>query len=257
MKISACMTINERQLPVLEAVFGSLREQAHDQLVIVFDRTPDELREHVRDYWRGDARLTFVDIEGAPGWKSPVPAWNAAFAAAAHPLLYCFSGETVQAPENVAHARFMLEDDPATIIFGKALCSCGPAGHEVDWGGAAPGNLLVDAAHARPLGFIWAGETARVRQIGGMDPGFAAGYWYDDDSFFYELWRTGADFVFEDDIGGVHLHHERPVLATAAGQAGIARNAAYITAKYGTTRPFDGVTRIVSAQPGRTRWSHP
>jgi hypothetical protein len=251
------MTINERPLPVLDAVFGTLKEQAHDQLVIVFDRSPEEIRHHVHEYWQEDARLTYVDIEGDRGWKSPVPAWNAAFAAVVHPLIYCFSGETLQAPDNIEHAKFMLEDDPNTIIFGKALCSCGPNGSEVNWGGTAPSNLLVDAAHARPLGFIWAGPTQTVRHIGGMDNGFSGGYWYDDDDFFYRLWRTGADFLFDDAISGVHLHHERPVLATAAGQAGIARNAAYITSKLGTTRPLDGIIRLVSSSPGRTRWSHP
>ena len=256
MKISAAMTINERPLPVLDAVFGSLKEQAHDQLVIVFDRSPDEIRLHVRDYFRDDDRLTFVDISGPPGWKSPVPAWNAAFSAVIHELIYCFSGETIQAPGNVQRAKDALESDPNTAIFGKALCSCGPNGNEVDWGGTAPGNLLADAAHARPLGFIWAGPTANVRRIGGMDPGFADGYWFDDDDFFYRLWRTGLDFVFDDSISGVHLHHERPVLSTPAGRAGIQRNAAYITAKHGTTRPFDIATRMASTRPGITRWSH-
>ena len=255
MKLSALMTINSRETPVLDAVFGSLRGQPFDELVIVLDRSPSEVEEHVRGWWKDDKRVVYAVIEGSPGWRSPVPAWNRAFATMTGDHLYAFSSEVVHAPQNIEVARRLLAASPNSLVFGKASCSCGPEGREVNWGGMAPSNLLVDAAHPRPLGFIWAGPVANVRRVGGMDPEFAKGLWYDDDDFFYRLWQSGLDFIFTDEISGVHLHHERPVLATPEGQALIARNAAYMLAKHGSLHPLVAVPRLLAA-PGETRWMH-
>ena len=256
MKLSVLCTVNERPAPVLDAAFGSLREQPFDEMIIVLDRTPREVSDHCHRVWEDNQRVQFVELEGKPGWQSPVPAWNAAFKAMTGDALYAFSSEVVHAPQNIAVARRLLDEYPESLIFGKAVCSCGPGGNEVNWGGAAPGNLLVDAAHPRPLGFIWAGPAAPVRQIGGMDPRFAYGLWFDDDDFFFRLWRLSLNFVFTDEISGVHLHHDRPVLATARGQKLIERNRAYMLQKYQTLRPLDGALKHETRQPGLTIWRH-
>jgi hypothetical protein len=256
-KLSVALTINERPTPVLDAVFGSLRKQPFDELVIVLDRSPREVIEHVHDYWAGDKRFVPGALMGEPGWRSPVPAWNAAFALTTGDHLYAFSSEVVHAPQNLAVARRLLAENPNTLIFGKAMCSCGPDGGEVNWGGQAPSNLLVDAAHPRPLGFIWAGPMANVRQIGGMDMEFRHGLWHDDDSYFYDLWKTGLNFLFTDEISGVHLHHDRPVLATEAGQRLINTNRAYMLRKHGTLTPWSGTPRLETRQPRVTVWRHP
>ncbi len=246
MKLSVGLTIYERETPVLDAVFGSLKPQPWDEMVIVFDRSPALLRECVKTWWASDERVKFVELEGALGWGSPVPGWNACFAAMTGTHLYAFSSEVVHAPQNVEVARRMLEADARTAIFGKCLCSCGPDGKEVNWGGQAPGNLLVDAAHPRPLGFIWAAPLDMVRHVKGMDPGFAAGFWFDDDDFMFRLWQAGLDFTFTDDISGTHLHHERPGLETPEGKAGIERNAAYMLKKHGTLHPLQGLQKVAS-----------
>ena len=90
-----------------------------------------------------------------------------------------------------------------------------------------------------------------------MDPEFADGFCYDDDDFFYRLWQTGLDFIFTDEISGVHLHHERPGLKTLAGQAGIQRNAAYMLKKHGTTHVWPNLPRLTIGRPGETHWLHP
>ena len=256
MKLSVGLTIWERETPVLEAVFGSLRGQPWDEMVIVFDRSPAGLRDHVRSYYANDGRVKYVELEGPPGWGSPVPGWNACFAAMTGTHLYAFSSEVVHAPQNVEVARRMMEANPHTAIFGKCLCSCGPEGREVNWGGQAPGNLLVDAAHPRPLGFIWACPLETVRKVGGMDAEFAGGFWFDDDDFMFRLWQAGLDFTFTDDISGTHLHHDRATLDSPAGQAGIQRNAAYMLKKHGTLHPLAGVQKMASYLPGRTTWRH-
>jgi len=256
MKLSVLCTVNDRPTPVLDAVFGSLRAQPFDEMVIVLDRSPAEVAIRCKDYWSGDERVRFAAIDGQPGWRSPVPAWNRAFETMTGDFLFAFSSEVVHAPQNIEVARRMLTENSNQAIFGKASCSCGPKGNEVNWGGTAPSNLLVDAAHPRPLGFIWAGPIANVRQIGGMDPAFAEGLWYDDDDFFYRLWRTGLDFTFTDEISGVHLHHERPVLATPAGQALTERNARYMFKKHGSLRPLMETVHLFAADPGLTRWLH-
>jgi hypothetical protein len=90
-----------------------------------------------------------------------------------------------------------------------------------------------------------------------MDPMFAKGLAYDDDDFFYRLWRSGLDFAFTDEISGTHMHHERPVFATPAGQDAIRRNAAYLTSKYGTLHVWNNEPRTISGVPGLTTWRHP
>lgn len=256
MKLSAALTIYERETPVLDAMFGSLHPQPFDEMVIVLDRPPHEVAQHCYDYWQGDGRVIFARIDGSAGWKSPVPAWNRAFDTATGDTLFAFSSEMVHAPDNVATARRMLDDEPRSLIFGKASCSCGPGGREVNWSDGSPGNLLVDAAHPRPLGFIWAGPLKEVHWVRGMDPEFARGFCYDDDDFFVRLWRTGLDFTFTDEICGTHLHHERPVLTSADGQAGIHRNAEYMLRKHGTLAPWGQIPRLESRAPGRTTWRH-
>lgn len=277
MKLSAICTLYERPIPVLEKVFDSLKEQSHDELVIVFDRTPVVLADFVEDWWKGDGRLKVTELGGEPGWRSPVPAWNAGFAKATGDVYYCFSSETVQAEGNLARARDILVTryGPGPVqqilghsqevsglqvnpicLHGSASCSCGPEGTEVNWGGTAPGNLLCDAAHPRPLGFIWAAPAWAVKQIGGMDPEFAKGLWHDDDDLFLRLWRTGLDFVFDDSISGIHQHHERPVLALPEWQEAIARNQEYMLRKHGTLTPWESIPRLEEKKPGRTTWRH-
>ena len=221
-------------------------------MVIVLDRTPAHLDEYVRRAWEKDTRTRFVVVEGEPGWRSPVKAWNAGFEALDGDALYCISSETVQASGNLRKARHLLTQEPRTLVFGKAECSCGPNGHEVDWSGTAPGNLLCDAAHPRPLGFIWFGPLAPVKSQGGFDTGFAEGFWYDEHDFFLRLWRQGLDFAYDDSVSGVHLHHERPDLT----QEGIKRNAAYMAGKYGSLDPLRNVLYGLEARPGRTVWRH-
>jgi hypothetical protein len=256
MKLSALITLNDRDISVMDTVFDSMRYQDHDEFVIVLDRTPPPLAEYVRRWWSGDSRTRFVTIDGAPGWRSPVEAWNAGFRAVTGDFVYAFSSETVQRSQNLEHACALLAAEPRTLIFGKAECSCGPYGHEVNWNGTAPGNLLCDSEHPRPLGFIWAGPIDNVRRIGGYDEAFAAGFWYDDNDFFYQLWRSGLDFAFDDSVSGIHLHHERPGLATPDGQAGIQRNASYILAKHCTPDPLGGIKKRIEFAPGRCVWRH-
>ena len=288
MKLSAILTLHDRSFSDLQKVFDSLKNQAHDELVIVFDQTPVVLADYCHDYWKADPRTVFTEApDRAPGWRSPVKAWNAGFRKASGDVLYCFSSETVQAEGNVERARTMMDEDPEItrkveeastaairyrfpeypwpstvfteniVLHGKVECSCGPDGKEVTWSDNSPGNLFGDAAHPRPLGFIWAAPAAAVKQIGGYDEAFDSGYWFDDDDFFFRLWDTGLDFVFDDSISGIHLHHERPVLATEEGQAGIRKNAEYMLWKHGfQSTNWGRLIGSVERREGRTAWRH-
>lgn len=255
-RLSACITIHERDVPTLDTVFGSMRGQDYDEFVIVLDRTPAALAKWVREWWVDDARVRFVTLDGPPGWGSPVPPWNAGLRSITNPLVYCFSSETVQAAGNLERARARLATDPHVIIHGRAECSCGPAGTEVNWGGTAPGNLFSDSAHPRPLGFIWAGHMDTVRTIGYYDEEFARGFWHDDTDFFLRLWKSGADFLFDDAISGTHLHHERKSLWTTDGLAKIETNRRYILSKHGTDNPWGALPRIHQFGKSSLRWVH-
>lgn len=255
MRLSACITLNDRPVPVMDTVFGSMRGQDFDEFVIVLDRTPEALADYCRAAWRDDARVRFAVITGEPGWRSPVTAWNRGFGAVTGDHIYCFSSETVQKAGNLDRARAILAAEPC-VIQGKVECSCGPGGSEVNWGGTAPGNLFCDAAHPRPLGFIWAAPMTQVRAIDGYDAALADGLWYDDNDFFYRMWRTGLPFVFDDSVSGVHLHHDRPGLTTDAGRAKVARNEALMRRKHGTLDPLAGLPRAVEFATGRTTWRH-
>ena len=236
--LSIVMTINDRPRDVLKRVFDSIRDEPFDQLVICLDATPAPLPYFISEYWSHlGSRLYMVSIVRDPGWLSPVKAWNTAFAHVISELTYCISSEVIQTCGNIARAKEILASEPA-VLFGKAECSCGPEGKEVDWGGSAPGNLLVDSAHPRPLGFIMAMPTWLLRATGGYDETFMQGYWYDDDDFVYRLWQQGVPFVFNDTVSGLHQHHARPILDTPSGQAGIANNRSYIIRKHGHERPW-------------------
>jgi hypothetical protein len=255
MRLSACITINDRDVSVLDTVFESMRGQDFDEFIIVLDRVPGELAGYCGRWWSRDERVKFVEVAGSPGWRSPVKAWNRGYAEVTGDLLYCFSSETTQAAGNIEKARKMLTSNHQRVIFGKCECSCGPYGQEVNWNGTAPGNLLCDAAHPRPLGFIWAGPMANVRKIGGWDEEFDRGLWYDETDFFIRMWQTELDFVFDDSISGTHLHHPRPVLETTEGAALTAVNLAYITRKYGHMPQID--PPHFQNESGRTTWLNP
>lgn len=270
MKISLILTIHNRSAEVSRQVADSFREPGNrpDEVIVVLDRATAEAKDGARSAWEGyEAPVRFITIPGEPVWKSPVKAWNFGFAAATGDVLYCASSETVQAPWNVEHVRRFLSvgndapvisgvEPPSTIlpicIHGKAECSCGPGGQEVNWGPGTPGNLLCDSRHPRPLGFIWAAPAAAIKQMGGYDEKFDQGLWYDDNDFFMRMWQTGLDFLFTDEVVGTHLHHERPGLNAEA----INRNLAYIMSKYGGVPDFNKLPRIEEFTQTSTRWSH-
>lgn len=253
MSLTACITLNDRPVPVLREVYESIRHQAHDQLVIALDRAPAHVADMTATFWKDDPRVTLVPIDGPPGWRSPVKAWNAAYQHVTGAHLYCFSSETVQAEGNLQKAKDFLAKHPNTLLFGKAECSCGPNGAEVNWGGTAPGNLLCSQSHPRPLGFIWAAPFANVQTIGAWDENFDRGFWFDDNDFFTRLWKSGLNFAFTDAVSGSHIHHERPNLT----QDGINRNSAYMLQKWASLDPLSKQPRIVNYLPDRTEWKHP
>lgn len=274
MKLSAILTINNRSPEVCQQVADSLMAPGNlpDELIIVLDRCTPDVRDGAHTaYDRLSCPIRWITIPGEPGWRSPVKAWNLGFLAATGDILYCFSSETVQAEGNLARAKTLLAGTPETAydpdaeeefhyeggaahicLHGSVSCSCGPTGTEVNWNDSAPGNLFCDAAHPRPLGFIWSAPAWAVKQINGYDEEFSKGFWYDDNDFFFRLWNTGLDFLFTDSISGTHLHHERHSLS----QQGIATNQTYMLSKHGTLNPLQNSLITEIKQPGKTTWRH-
>ena len=256
-QITLALTIHNRSREVSQQVADSLRLPGNspDAAIIVLDRpTPDALQATYAAYQDLPFPTQFIHIKDGPaGWLSPVRAWNTAFRHVQTSHLYCISSDTVQAPGNIDIARKLLTELPNTALHGSASCSCGPQGQEVNWGGQAPGNLLCDAAHPRPLGFIWAAPTAPVKAIDGYDEAFMAGFWYDDNDFFYRLWEAGLNFTFTNSLHGTHIHHER----TALSQAGISTNTAYMLRKWGSLDPLSSALHLTSRpDPDTTHWKH-
>lgn len=255
MTVSLILTINNRPPEVSRQVADSLKLPGNevDELIVVLDRPTEEAQGGAVNAYAGltGNPTVFVDVKGDPGWKGPAKAWNAGFKAATSDLLYCISSEVVQDAGNVWKARTLCEDG-ATVVFGA--CHNSTATNLVV--GAEPGEL-VSSKMCRPLGFIVCMPAKLVNMIDGYDEKFTElGFWYDDDDFFLRLWRTGAKFVFEDDIHGVHLDHARPDLDTAEGQAGIRRNAEYMMKKHGMLHPWATLSKIVQYEKGRTIWRH-
>lgn len=259
MSISVVLTINDRDPGTVADVLYSLDGQGQAETIVVLDGTPRELKERVHTQLAtGEfGRVDTPEIVRAPGWLSPVKAMNVGFGHARADLLYVLSSDVVQSAGNVQTAtRLVAGYGKPVVLFGRAECSCGPRGREVVWPDGAPGNLLVSADHPRPLGFIMCLPRATMEAVGGFDERFASGYWYDDDDLVRRLWDVGADFLFDDTVGGVHQHHERPVLELPHGQAGILRNQAAMMEKWGDLQPIHRVPKLVRRLPGRTVWTH-
>lgn len=253
--ISLVLTVHDRPAEVSHDVAESLGLAGNvehvDEIIVVLDRPTKEARNGALvAYTDLPTGVKFVDVPGPPGWLGPARAWNEGFARASSDLLYCISSEVVQDAGNIEKARTICEDGN-TVVFGA--CHNSTAVDLVV--GAEPG-LLVSSKMPRPLGFIVCVPADKVRAIGGFDEEFMHGYWYDDDDFFLRLWRTGVDFVFDDSIHGVHLHHERPVLSTEKGLAGIDRNKAYMLKKHGVLNPWSSLLRVEERQEGRLIWRH-
>ena len=258
MAVSIILTINNRSPEVLKRVAESLKLPGNeaDEIIVVLDRPTKEVREDTIGTYLS-LGATFINVEGEPGWKGPARAWNRGFDAAGGDLFYCISSEVVQGAGNVEKAKALCDNSPVDphgilgpVVFGSCSNS-EPANLVV---GAEPG-VLVSSKMPRPLGFIVCMPSQAVKQIGGFDERFMDGYWYDDDDFFLRLWRTGVDFVFDDSIHGTHIHHERPVLETGAGRAGIQRNQALMLKKHGSLRPYMN-RKSESPHEGRLIWRH-
>lgn len=253
MKVSLVLTINNRTPEVSQKVADSFRlpGNALDETIVVLDRPTLEAREGAENAWADMPWPTrFVEIEGLQGWICPAHAWNKAYAAATGDLLYQISSEVVQDAGNVDKMRALCAD-MNSVVFG----ACHNSEAEALVTGAEPG-LLASSKMPRPLGFIVGYPRQKMLDIGGNDPEFMNGLWYEDDDLFIRMWRTGVEFVFDDSIHGVHLHHERPGLSTPVGQEKIARNAAYMVKKYGTLQPWGNTLRLTEQRPGRTVWRH-
>lgn len=258
MNLSMILTVNNRPPEISRRVAESLKLPGNqpDELIVVLDRPTLEARGGaVAAYTDLPFSVRFVEVSGEQGWKGPAKAWNAGFAAADGDFFYCISSEVVQDAGNVEKARNICKDGNS-VIFG----SCHNSIPENLVVGAEPGEL-VSARMPRPLGFIACMPSWAVKKIGGFDEEFmgtpeAPNYWYDDDSFFLEMWQTGVNFIFDDSIHGIHLHHERPVLNTPEGQAGIKRNREYMLKKHGTVHPWPDLIRIEERREGRLVWKH-
>jgi len=254
MNVSLILTVNNRPPEVSKAVADSLKLPGNqaDELIVVLDRTTDEAVKGTDAYMELDMDVKSIVLHGEPGWKGPAVAWNAGIKAAKGELLYCFSSEVVQDKGNVEKAAKLCAN-MQTVLFG-ACDNSTPVNLVV---GAPPG-LLVSSKMPRPLGFIVAMPSWAVNLIGGYDEEFTRrGYWFDDDDFFFRLWRTGVDFMFDDSVHGIHLDHARPGLETPEGQAGIKRNEAYMLEKHGVLRPLTDVLRTQEFSDGRVVWRHP
>jgi hypothetical protein len=252
-KVSGCLTIQNRPPEVSKAVADSFRLPGNylDELIVVLDTATKEARDGAHEaYDTLDFPVRFITIPGDPKWKCPAQAWNFAYTAATGDLLYCISSEVVQEDDNVEKAKEIAKSMDL-VVFG----ACRNSIPEQLVVGGEPG-VLASAALPRPLGFISCLPRKAMTAIGGNDLGFMDGLWFEDDDLYYRLWRHGLDFVFDDSISGIHLHHERPALATQEGQKGIARNQAYMLYKHNSLKPLSTVLVKEERQPGRTVWRH-
>ncbi len=254
MKISLCLTVHDRAPNVSMQVAESLLLDGNqpDELILVLDR-PTVLAKQgaLAAYTELPFPVRTVVISGAPGWLCPALAWNHAFRAASHELIYSISSEVVQDAGNIEKARAMCAGGDV-VAFGA--CHNSKPVNLVT--GADPG-LLVSSQMTRPLGFIACMPRKNVIDIGGFDEEFMGGYWYDDDDFFLRMWQTGLDFVFTDDIHGIHLHHERPGLEGPAGQKGINHNRMVMVRKHGKDYVWGDLPMNIQWTAHQTRWAHP
>ena len=235
-KMTVIFTLNKRTEDEMSKVFESFYGQDYDQMIIVLDRPEPGVANYATNWWADSAskvKPIFVPVEGPPGWLGPARAWNAGFKHIEHELTYCISSEVIQSPGNCARAKKHLSGPPL-VVFGRATDD-GP----MPVVNSPDPNVLCSAKMMRPLGFIMALPTWIFRAINGFDEKFMEGYWYDDDDLTYRMWRLGVPYLFDDEIVGVHQHHDRPDLSTPRGQEMIKKNSDYIKSRWGSEHPWN------------------
>jgi GT2 family glycosyltransferase len=254
MKLSAILTINNRPPDVSRKVADSFALEGNqpDEMIVVLDRPTTQAEKGAVAAYNGNLGfpVKFVTVEGEPGWKGPGRAWNHGFREATGDLFYCISSEVVQDAGNLDKARALAEDG-RTVVFGSCWNSVKKSLVK-----NAPHGLLCSSEFPRPLGFIVCMPSLKVREIDGFDEKFMDGFWYDDDDFFFRLFRTGVSFTFDDSVNGVHLDHDRADLNCKRGWEMIGINKQNMIRKHGTEKVWEGLALRVSSSDGQTIWTH-
>ena len=112
MSITLVLTVHDRAAEVSAQVAASFMTTGNlpDAAVIVLDRPTEEARAGaIAAYGPLPCKTTFVELDGPPGWLSPVRAWNAGFAVVETEYLYAISSEVVQEEGNLLNAELLLE----------------------------------------------------------------------------------------------------------------------------------------------------
>ncbi len=231
--VSVCMTINDRKPEVVDRVFESFKGQDFQQMVICFDRPEGQIKDHIDKRWKDDPRYTPVVVEGEKGHLCPARAWNRAFEAVQSEITYCISSEVIQGPQNVQRAKEMMRCRPIAL-FGK----CVDSQLQVQYEDGRMDNTYCSTQRPRPLGFVMALPTWALRTIGGYDEAFMPGFCYEDDDFTYRLWSIPLDFVFDDNVHGVHQYHPRGFMSNNGGQEKVRHNERLFIDKWGAARPL-------------------
>lgn len=263
MKLSVCLTINDRPPEISRAVANSLMLPGNlpDEVVVVLDRPgPRVLAGAVEAYTTLDrlgVSVRTIVLKGKPGWRCPSKAWNEGIKSVSGEILYCLSSETIQGLGSINAARQILAVRRCAVM-GTVLCSCGPDGHAVKEDGSPSGNVFSNAASPRVHGHIWACHTSAVRAIGGFDGVFSKGYGWEDTDFFLRLWDIGMDIEFNDSISGLHICHEyrRRDIKYEMIEEGTRRNVGIFVERHGTIDPWPKIKKREVTQPGMTRWEH-
>lgn len=262
MKLSVCLTINNRMPETCRAVSDSLLLPGNrpEEVIVVLDRPEPDIRKGAIDAYsrlNDHGILTrFVNLEGKSGWRCPSMAWNAAFGAATGDAIYCLSSETIQSSGSMDEVRHLLITR-MRIIFPKVVCSCRPQGHAIEADGTPTGNTLSSADFPRPVGYIWATHRSLVLSVGGYDQAFNNGIGHEDTDMFLRFWDLGMEFEFTDAASGLHICHDQPQFkGEERGLQMAKRNLSVFMYRYGTLDPWAKRNRKITSAPGITLWEH-
>jgi len=229
------LTIHDRNAGVLQSVMASFKFPGNsiDVVAVCYDRVNPEVVDEFRNLCKGyELREVFLD-DDVVGPRCSSKSWNSVLGLVSESHAFCISSDVVMAPHSVGMAYELSRVCPGDVFCGMTIHS-GPSYYWLTNEMGDKCRIMTWSRHPNPLGFCWLLPMDAVRKIGGYSEEYMDGVCFEDDDFVRRMWGTGINFVFCDDILGMHMEHNREQYLDIDGKVSI--NKKIHLGKYGDSK---------------------